>query len=45
MCLVKPAITGWSDRISMQNLAAGMYTINLTLADKRVYAKKLVLIK
>jgi hypothetical protein len=41
----KTCYTGWSDRISMQNLAAGMYTINLTLADKRVYAKKLVLIK
>ena len=37
--------SGWSDRISMQNLAAGMYTINLTLADKRVYSKKLILIK
>tara|TARA_B100000497_G_scaffold43377_1_gene50491 strand:- start:221 stop:679 length:459 start_codon:yes stop_codon:yes gene_type:complete len=41
----KTCYTGWSDRISMQNLAAGMYTINLTLADKRVYSKKLVLIK
>lgn len=41
----KTCYTGWSDRISMQNLAAGMYTINLTLADKRVYSKKLILIK
>jgi hypothetical protein len=41
----KICYTGWSDRISMQNLAAGMYTINLTLADKRVYSKKLLLIK
>lgn len=41
----KTCFTGWSDRISMQNLTAGMYTINLTLADKRVYSKKLVLIK
>mgnify|MGYP001240710794 FL=1 len=41
----KICYTGWSDRISMQNLTAGMYTINLTLADKRVYSKKLVLIK
>lgn len=41
----KTCYTGWSDRISMQNLTAGMYTINLTLADKRIYSKKLVLIK
>ena len=41
----KICYTGWSDRISMQNLTAGMYTINLTLADKRVYSKKLVLIQ
>ena len=41
----KTCYTGWSDRISMQNLAAGMYIINLTLADKRVYSKKLILIK
>ena len=41
----KTCYTGWSDRISMQNLTAGMYTINLTLADKRIYYKKLVLIK
>ena len=41
----KTCYTGWSDRISMQNLAAGMYTINLTLGDKRVYSKKLILIK
>jgi hypothetical protein len=41
----KTCYTGWSDRISMQNLAAGMYTINLKLADKRVYSKKLILIK
>lgn len=41
----KTCYTGWSNRISMQNLAAGMYTINLTLADKRVYSKKLILIK
>ena len=41
----KTCYTGWSDRISMQNLTAGMYTFNLTLADKRIYSKKLVLIK
>ena len=41
----KTCYTGWSDHISMQNLAAGMYTVNLTLADKRVYSKKLILIK
>jgi hypothetical protein len=41
----KTCYTGWSNRISMQNLAAGMYTVNLTLADKRVYSKKLILIK
>lgn len=41
----KTCYTGWSDRISIQNLAAGMYTLNLTLADKRVYSKKLILIK
>ena len=41
----KTCYTGWSDRISMQNLTAVMYTINLTLADKRIYSKKLVLIK
>ena len=41
----KICYTGWSDRISMQNLTAGMYTIHLTLADKRVYSKKLVFIK
>ena len=41
----KTCYTGWSDRISMQNLAAGMYTVNLTLTDKRIYSKKLILIK
>jgi len=41
----KTCYTGWSDRISMQNLAAGMYTLNLTLIDKRIYSKKLILIK
>lgn len=41
----KTCYTGWSDRISMQNLTAGMYTFNLTLADKRIYSKKLILIK
>ena len=41
----KICYTGWSDRISIQNLTVGMYIINLTLADKRVYSKKLVLIK
>jgi hypothetical protein len=41
----KTCYTGCSNRISMQNLAAGMYTVNLTLADKRVYSKKLILIK
>lgn len=41
----KTCYTGWSDCISMQNLAVGMYTINLTLADKRIYSKKLILIK
>jgi len=41
----KTCYTGWSDRISMQNLAAGMYTLNLTLTDKRIYSKKLILIK
>lgn len=41
----KTCYTGWSDRISMQNLTAGMYTINLPLADKRIYSKKLILIK
>ena len=41
----KTCYTGWSLRISMQNLTAGMYTFNLTLADKRIYSKKLILIK
>ena len=41
----KTCYTGWSDRISMQNLAAWMYTLNLTLIDKRIYSKKLILIK
>ena len=41
----KTCYNGWSDRISMQNLTAGMYTINITLSDKRVYSKKLILIK
>jgi hypothetical protein len=41
----KMCYNGWSDRISMHELASGVYTINLTLTDMRVYSQKLILIK
>ncbi len=41
----KTCYQGWAKRISMKNFSSGLYTIHLTLADHRVYSKKLIYIK
>lgn len=41
----KTCYTGMATEISMSNLAAGSYTINLALLEKGIYSKKLILIK
>ena len=41
----KTCYSGMATEISMTDLSAGMYTINLTLLDNSIYSKKLILIK
>jgi hypothetical protein len=41
----KICYTGMATEISMTDLSAGMYTINLTLLDNSIYSTKLILIK